>query len=90
MYFGSKNFEIQPERARLIEAFINCYFDNTPPDHIKEKLHYYIQVHCVIELIRHAENIRFLVRMPSMKDYLLLLVHIIRSENFKELMYKDE
>ena len=90
MYFGSKNFEIQPERAQLIEAFINCYFDNTPPDHIKEKLHYYIQVHCVIELIRHAENIRFLVRMPSMKDYLLLLVHIIRSENFKELMYKDE
>lgn len=89
MYYGSKNFKIHPERLTPIKAFINSYYDNISPTDIEEQLHYYMQVHCVIELIRHAENIRFLIRMPSMKDYLLLLVRVINSKNLRILMQED-
>jgi Ser/Thr protein kinase RdoA (MazF antagonist) len=89
MYYGSKKFEIHPGRFKNIKAFINSYYDDSSPIDIEEKLHYYMQVHCVIELIRHAENIRFLIRMPSMKDYLLLLVHVINSKNLRALMRED-
>ena len=90
MYNGSKKFEIHPERSKQIKAFIDSYYGNMPPTDIEEKLHYYMQVHCVIELIRHAENIRFLVRMPGMKEYLLLLVHVICSKNLNALMQEDD
>jgi Ser/Thr protein kinase RdoA (MazF antagonist) len=90
MYHGSKEFEIHPERSKQIKAFIDSYYGNMPPTDIEEKLHYYMQVHCVIELIRHAENIRFLVRMPRMKEYLLLLLYVICSRNLNALMQKDD
>jgi thiamine kinase-like enzyme len=89
MYYGSKKYKIHPERLTEIESLIDSYYGNSVLTNIKEKLHYYMQVHCVIELIRHAENIRFLVRMPGMKDYLLLLVNVIRSKNFKELIKEE-
>lgn len=90
MYNGSKKFEIHPERSKQIKAFIDSYYEDMPPTDIEEKLHYYMQVHCVIELFRHAENIRFLVRMPGMKEYLLLLVYVINSRDLNTLMRKDD
>lgn len=90
LYYGSKKYEIHPERFKQIKAFIDSYYGNMPPTDIEEKLHYYMQVHCVIDLVRHAENIRFLVRMPGMKEYLLLLVHVICSENLNALIQKED
>ncbi|OBZ14211.1 hypothetical protein A8L34_09630 [Bacillus sp. FJAT-27264] len=90
MYHGSKKFEIHPERSKQVKAFIGSYHGDMPSTDIEEKIHYYMQVHCAIDLIRHAENIRFLVRMPGMKDYLLLLVYVIRSKDLNTLMQKDD
>jgi thiamine kinase-like enzyme len=90
LYHGSKKFEIHSDRSIQIKGFINSYYLNMPPADIEEKLHYYMQVHCVIELIRHAENIRYLVRMPGMKEYLLLLVYVICSRDLNTLMKKGD
>lgn len=90
LYYGSKKFKIHPERIEKVKGFIDSYYWNIPPIDIREKLHYYMQVHCVIDLIRHAENIRYLIRMPGMKDYLLLLTHVICSKNLNVLMKEDD
>ncbi|MDR0404887.1 MAG: phosphotransferase [Oscillospiraceae bacterium] len=90
MYSGSKKFEVHPGRLQQIKAFINSYYENTSPTDIEKKIHYYMQVHCVIDLIRHAENIRFLIRMPSMKEYLLMLVRVICSKNLNALMQEGD
>lgn len=90
LYYGSKTFAIHPERAKQIKAFIDSYYGNIPTTDIKEELHYYMKVHCVIDLIRHAENIRYLLRMPGMKHYLLLLIHVICSKNLNTLIQEDD
>ena len=86
LYYGSKEYKIRSGRSSQINALIYNYYGYTVSTDIEEMLHYYMLVHCVIELARHAENIRFLVRMPSMKPYLLLLVRILHSNSLNELI----
>ncbi len=89
MYYGSKEYKIHPERMDLIRKLVKSYCEDSVIENLESKLHYYMQVHCVIDLVRHSENIKFLIRMPGMMDYLLLLVKVIMSKNIKELLQEE-
>ena len=90
LYNGSSNYAIHPERAMQVYSFIDNYYREKRSYQIENRIHYYIQVHCVIELVRFAENIRFLVRMPGMKDYILMLLKVLRSNSLVDLMKENK
>ena len=89
IYYDSKEFKIHSERAGEVDFFLDCYYRNSYPLDIKEKIHYYMKVHCIVELVRYAENIKYLIRMPTMKEYLLLLIKVINSKSFEMLIQED-
>ena len=89
LYYGSDVYKIHAERYFQVMEFIKSYYGNALLKSTEKRLHYYMQVHCIIDLIRYAENIRFLVRMPKMEEYLLMLVKVICSKNLRELMQED-
>ncbi|HAU86739.1 MAG TPA: hypothetical protein DCW90_14980 [Lachnospiraceae bacterium] len=90
LYYGSKTFKMNPERYVLVKKFVEAYYGKNYTEDLEKNIYYYMQVHCVLELLRHAENIRFLIRMPGMKDYLKMLVLIIHSPDFKTILEKED
>ena len=90
IYYGTDRYNINPQRIKQVRLFLHSYYCDKLPIEVERIIFYYMQVHCVIELSKHAENIRLLVRMPGMKEYLILLIKVICSSSFTELIRKEQ
>jgi hypothetical protein len=84
-YYGSSTYEMMSVRYQYVSGFLDSYFNDVVTKDLLCRLHYLMKVHCVIELARHAENIKYLIRMPGMKPYLRLLIKVINSKDFYSL-----
>lgn len=89
IYYGTEKYNIVPQRLKQASLFVHSYYCDELPVGIERKIFFYMQVHCVIELSKHAKNIRFLIRLPGMKEYLMLLIKVICSSSFTDLISKE-
>jgi tRNA A-37 threonylcarbamoyl transferase component Bud32 len=81
LYFGTNPYKILTDREEYIKKFLNTYFQSSIQDYEIIKIEYFMKVHCIVELARHLENFRFLIRAPGMPPYIELLLEIIQRDD---------